>query len=256
MPVSTKRRLVLDADFLVYTIGHKIMKPVDLGDGNVNSTFSMADLRASVDDLFSHFFEELNTRECVICLSDPEKNWRSEIYPPYKQNRKPGTRPMAYESVRRELAARWETLQFPRMEADDLVGALATDPASKYEENVIVSPDKDLLTIPGFLYNPSTKAFTLSTQEEADLEHMRQTLVGDRCDNFPGLPKCGPVGAAKILQGCTNLPEAWSKVTEAFVSKGLTTADATIQAQMAGILRHGQYNFLTQEILPWTPPQI
>lgn len=252
---QSSRRLIIDSDSFAYTIGHKVMRPVDFGDGNITATFSLADVRSAIDSIFADLFEELQTTECVLCLSDPEPkaDWRKKIYPGYKNNRKPGQRPMAYAAVRDDLSRRWQTQQHANMEADDICGVLATSP-SRYAEQILVSPDKDLLTIPGHLYNPTHKTLEYITVDQANLNHMTQTLVGDRADCFPGLPGCGPKKAAKILAGCQDIQAAWPKVVKAFEAAGLTEADALIQAQLAGILRYGQYEPDTGAVIPWEPP--
>lgn len=252
---SKPRLLIVDGDAFVYTIGNRVMRPVHLDDGNVYSVFSKADIAGDIDQVFGDLFEELKTRDCLVMLSDPApKNcWRRAIFPEYKMNRKPGTRPMAYQSVRDYLCDKFNCIYDDNMEADDLCGVYATGDLT--HEPVVVSSDKDLLTVPGFIYNPTKKTLDFLTEDQADLNHMTQTLVGDKVDNFPGLPGTGPKTAAKILNGATTLKEAWPLVVAAYEADGLTSKDALIQARLAGILRAKNYNIKTRAIRYWEPPK-
>lgn len=249
------RHLLIDADSFAYTIGSRVMVPVDLDDGNVYSVFNKADIKADLSVIMEDMFRELGTRKATFFLSDPKPVacWRKLIYPGYKNKRVPGHRPMAYQAVRDEMSSRFPVIQEPNMEADDLVGIWSTE--SSGEERVVVSPDKDLLTIPGLVYNPTKKTLDFVTLDQADMNLMAQTLTGDITDNYPGLPGCGPKTAAKILAEASTLLEAWPLVVKAFEKHGLTAADARVQAQMAGILRHGQYNWTTGLVTPWQPPK-
>mgnify|MGYP000846215557 CR=1 FL=1 len=252
------RELLVDADSFTYTIGSRVMIPVELDDGNVHAVFNRADIKADLSTVLEDMFKELGTRKAKFFLSDPNPTacWRKRIYPGYKHKRVPGHRPVAYQAVREEIAARFEVFQEPNMEADDLVGMFATKPGKKKdEERVVVSPDKDLLTVPGFVYNPTKKTLDYMTENQADMNLMMQTLTGDSTDNYPGLPGCGPKTAARILDGCFTLKEAWPKVLAAYTKAGMSEDDAVKQAQMAGILRHGQYNFATKVVTPWSPPK-
>ena len=71
-----------------------------------------------------------------------------------------------------------------------------------------------------------------------------QVLTGDATDGYPGLPGLGPVGAEKVLLGRDLLDElkCWEAIVAAYVKKGLTEADALVQARMARILRAEDYS--------------
>ena len=136
------------------------------------------------------------------------------------------------------------------------MGILAT--WDKYKPNmhkVIVSEDKDLLTIGAPIFNPRTdeKIWT-PTQQEAERFFMYQTLKGDITDGYSGLPSCGDVGANKILDKADEegIPY-WEAVVAAFKKKGLTEQDALIQARCARILRAEDYNFKDKEVKLWEP---
>ena len=60
-------------------------------------------------------------------------------------------------------------------------------------------------------------------------------------------------GAAAILEPHTSLRDMWSAVVSTFEAKGLTHADALLQARLARILRREDYDRETGEITLWTP---
>src|SRR5690242_1624757 len=79
---------------------------------------------------------------CIVAISG-QHNWRKSVMPTYKQNRTGVARPLHLSTVRRFLMDRFDHRVVDGLEADDVLGILATRPA--FAEAVIVSPDKDLL---------------------------------------------------------------------------------------------------------------
>ena len=132
------------------------------------------------------------------------------------------------------------------LEADDTLGILATN--GECSRNIIVSVDKDMLTIPCEYYNMDKEVTETVDTKLADYMHLYQTLVGDSTDNYKGCPGVGPKKAADILK----IP-SWSRVVTAFEKAGLTSDDALVQARVARILRANEYNFDTGEVILWEP---
>lgn len=186
----------------------------------------------------------------LIAFSDPHRNYfRHSLYPAYKAGRT--RKPLNHAPLRVWLEENYETVWRPGLEGDDVIGMLMSHPSGQY---VGVSGDKDLRTVPGKLFNP-TKDGGVETisLDEANLAHLMQTLVGDTTDGYKGCPGIGRVKAEKILDGHIVEEGAWHDVVEAFEKAGLDEADALLQARMAYILRHGDYNKQTQEVKLWNP---
>jgi DNA polymerase-1 len=139
-------------------------------------------------------------------------------------------------------------IEWPTLEGDDVCGILATEPYKG--KRTVASIDKDLANIPGTLFNPRTEATHQITEESARIWHLMQTLTGDPTDGYKGCPGIGEIKAAKLL-GEHGL--SWSAVVYAYESKGLTEADALVQARVARILRHTDYNRDTGEVTLWCP---
>jgi hypothetical protein len=101
---------------------------------------------------------------------------------------------------------RFKCYRIEGLEADDLLGIAGTDLA-RWGQSVIVSIDKDLETVPAFVFNPSKDRRPRQvSMAQADYRWMTQTLTGDSCDGYPGCPKIGPVKATKIFADVRHLP--------------------------------------------------
>lgn len=258
MAILSKPTLLIDADLLVYkfAFGHQ---ETFVWSEYVSSTHTELDaaiigLDAMVEDIAGEF----DWAKVVMALSDPERNFRQEIYPGYKSNRKPEDRPLLWEGLRDYItggAYKW--YQKPGLEGDDVLGILATHPSLIRGDKVIVSTDKDMKTVPGHHYNLDTKSHMNISEEEADYWHLFQTLTGDVVDQYPGCPTIGAVRAKAILEGATlgywNSFMAWRGVVAAFEKRGLTKADALVQARLARILRATDYDFDRKEPILWMP---
>ncbi len=189
-------------------------------------------------------------------VTDSAENWRKAIWPAYKSNRS-APKPLALLPIRDLLTKREDVCLRPGLEADDVIGILATRWSflDEWDHNVVIwSVDKDLLTIPGKhadIKNPGS-IFRV-TSKEADYQWWLQTLTGDTSDGYPGLPGFGPVKAKKWLD---THGASWASVREAFIQHGSNEEEARIQATMARILRAEDYDFTKKEVRPWKPPLI
>jgi hypothetical protein len=119
----------------------------------------------------------------------------------YKANRIGLERPVHYKAIRRYLKERWGAQVVSGMEADDALAMEAALYAYDPERVCIVSMDKDLMTVPGRLYNFKRKKMYITTPIEALRNFYTQILVGDTVDNIGGCYKCGPKKAEELLGG-------------------------------------------------------
>ena len=92
------------------------------------------------------------------------------------------------------ISESYDTIIWPRLEADDVLGILGSVKAKKGSRVVIDSEDKDLLTVPSSLLRRGV--VTKVTKEQADYTHLFQTLTGDTTDGYKGCPGVGPKRAA------------------------------------------------------------
>jgi DNA polymerase-1 len=86
-------------------------------------------------------------------------------------------------------------------EADDTVASYARLCRDSNVPYVVCSIDKDLKQIQGSHYDYKHERLTQVSATEAAFLLFKQTLMGDRTDNIPGIPGIGPVKAEKMLEG-------------------------------------------------------
>ena len=185
----------------------------------------------------------------IMCFSD-YPTFRHEVYSEYKANRIGKRKPLAFKDVAEAVRRYHDVATYPNLEADDVMGILATEEV--HPTRVIVSGDKDMKTIPCILLRNGDLE-TIS-EKRADRNWMVQVLCGDRTDNIPGLVGVGPKTAEKILGDSETLSDMWDKVIGAYEKRKLTYKSALLSARLTRILRHGEYNLHKQEVSLWEPP--
>jgi len=191
------------------------------------------------------------------------------VDPTYKMHRKADRKPLCFPDLKDKLKAEYKCVYFDGLEADDVMGILATKPGP--DHRIVISRDKDLRGIPGKLWT-GTEFLNISAAD-ADYWHLYQTLVGDASDGYKGCPGIGPKKAEAILgaapvcvdghdlcnTGCDRgrcpycFTPPWPRVVEAFIKAGLTEADALRQARLARILRWSDWDSEKKEPILWTP---
>jgi DNA polymerase-1 len=263
----TKRTLLIDADIIAYEFSNRGQRVYEWGDDEASVALDdIGEITPGIEQRFQTWMEDLEADDMIVCLtpSPDDNNFRKKLAPYYKGNRKGIAKPLLHEPVRQWLDSRYRTFMRDGLEADDCMGILSTHPTLVPGEKVIVSGDKDMQTIPGRLFNPNKTRLREISVAEADYHHMLQTLTGDQVDNYPGLRGIGPVKAEKVLDG---LPvrgikyskevldlDLWGRVVNAYVGKDLTEDDALLQARLARILRHTDYDFKRKAPILWQPP--
>ena len=246
--MAKKRVLLIDGDILIYKIATQNEVDTHWGDGlwtlHCDEKQCIADVDAQIEDLGS----QLEADNYVVALTD-KHNFRKDVMPTYKANRKEKRKPMVLNALRKYVMEKHNGVIWKNLEADDVLGIMATEPTD--EERIIVSIDKDLKQIPATLSTDGV-LFKETPLKLADYWFMIQTLSGDAVDGFSGCPSVGIMTAQKILKD-KKLPikKQWELVVETYKKKGLFEHDAFQQAQVARILRHGEYNVKTGEVTRW-----
>jgi DNA polymerase-1 len=132
------------------------------------------------------------------------------------------------------------------MEADDLIGIMCTQAP---KTTIALSGDKDFATLPITWYNFLRDELVTLTKEEANKNHLIQTLMGDATDGYQGLKGVGPKTAVKLLD---KHGWDWEAIVKIYESKDMTEEDALLTARLAYILR--TENFKDGKIILWQPP--
>ena len=217
---------------------------LDFGDDVIIVVSRFADAYKNVTQELSRIKAEFmwDMPEMILFFSDSQ-NFRKKIYPDYKghRNRK---KPCGYRRVINELSQFYKVIRIAELEADDAMGIYATHEPG----NIIVSPDKDMRQIPGRLYD--LKETVDITEEEGMRWHLIQTLAGDQTDGYGGVPGIGVKRAIDLLEkdGYT-----WETVVKAFQSKELDEDTALMNARLAKILQHTNYDAVERRVIPWLP---
>tara|TARA_R100000697_G_scaffold106561_1_gene121012 strand:- start:656 stop:1399 length:744 start_codon:yes stop_codon:yes gene_type:complete len=246
-----KKTALIDGDVVLYEVTASCEQAWDWGDDlwTLHSDFKEA--RQKFDCWVADLIKLLDVDKAVIALSD-KKNWRKDVLPSYKANRKGKRKPLTFPSLREYVLKVYECAHFPRLEADDVLGIMATD-ESRMSIDTVVTIDKDLKTVPGHHFNPNhpEDGVVEVSLEQANFNHLMQALAGDPVDGYPGCPGIGPVRAERILKE----DPSWDKVVKMYESKSLSRSDALVQARVARILRHGEYDSVTEEVKLWSPDE-
>lgn len=260
-----KTVLLIDADVLLHKAVQFAAVEVDWPDSFTSIAVDEKSAQSYLKREVARLQIELQAQSAILAVGDRTNNWRKQLEPTYKGNRAKlmglGRRPPGFEALERFMEAEYEVVRWPRLEGDDVLGILATLPMT--DRRIIVSIDKDLRTVPGWLYNPDKHPDGPLWIDplDADRAHLELTLRGDLADGYRGCPGVGKVGAAKILDAAYEGPEEfraqrrWEGVQEAFVKAGLTSQDALLQARLARVLRAGEYDPKTHKVRLWAPPE-
>jgi len=147
------------------------------------------------------------------------KTFRDDWFPEYKAHRPPMPPEMVSQIEPLHAAIRaagWPLLCVDGVEADDVIGTLATKAAVNGIETLISTGDKDLTQ----LVDPLTRWYNTMSNELLDEAGVEAkfgvppaliidylTLVGDTVDGVPGVAKCGPKTAVKWLTQYGSLDE-------------------------------------------------
>lgn len=261
-PSRPLRTLLIDADILAYSAAASNQTIVQWDEGAEPSVATDRDAaERQIADAIDKLMADLNADDYLLCLSDDFQNFRKDVWAQYKGNRKTVERPVMLYDLKEWMADNFPHDRRRKLEADDVMGILATEPGSG-EDRIIVSADKDMQTIPGLLYRPQEGKVRWIDPEEADRFHLMQTLMGDATDGYPGCPGVGPDKASSALderygwaphehifragprKGTSetrwekvDMDDPWKIVVSHFYKAGLTAHDALVQARLARILR-------------------
>lgn len=148
----------------------------------------------------------------IACVFDAKgKTFRDDLYPEYKANRAsmPEDLALQIEPIHQAVRAMgWPIVMVEGIEADDVIGTLATEATAQGLSTIVSTGDKDLAQ----LVNARVSLVNTMSNETLDREGVIAkfgvpperivdylSLVGDTVDNVPGVAKVGPKTAVKWL---------------------------------------------------------
>src|SRR6185312_9202689 len=147
----------------------------------------------------------------AFVVDAPGRTFRDDLYAEYKANRAPmpdDLRAQVEPMMKIVEALGFPILRVAGVEADDVIGTLATRAAADGIEVEVSTGDKDFAQLVGpnvLLVNTMTRTRMgragviekFGVPPERIVDYL--ALMGDAIDNIPGVPKCGPKTAAKWL---------------------------------------------------------
>ena len=170
--------------------------------GAIHGVMNM--LRKLINDLDPKYF--------AVIFDAKGKTFRNDLYKEYKANRPPMDEDLRcqieplHEIIR---ASGWPLLVIDNVEADDVIGTLATQASQLSLSTIISTGDKDMAQLVddnvslintmnnGGLMGHDGVVEKFGVKPDQIIDYL--TLMGDKVDNIPGVEKVGPKTAAKWI---------------------------------------------------------
>lgn len=240
--------LLIDADVTTHVAAVVAQEEVYWSEDTVSIYSDINKAKQKFRDQIKKYQEATQIDEFKLCFSGSQ-NFRKSLNPTYKGNRK-GSKPVGYGVIKEWALQEFPSMYKPSLEADDCLGILAT----RFEgRTVILTIDKDLLSVPGKMYHlkpDGTGEWYDTDLKTADFRFLSQAISGDHTDGYGGVPGVGPKKAEELLK---KHGAVWKTVEDAYIKAGLTKEDALLNARMARILRKEDWDFDNEQVKLWNP---
>jgi hypothetical protein len=184
---------IVDGDILLYRICFSIDPEAEL-----------YVVKAHCDQYLNNLFMKVGCTAYIGIIGiHGSNNPKYSIAPDYKRGR-PTDKPPHWNTVINYLISKWGFSPISGCETDDAIDLCA----SRIENHIVVSSDKDLLQIPGkhFIMGVMRKGKVVRedktvniTKEQAKKQFYTQMLTGDTVDNVSAIYGIGPKKAEKLL---------------------------------------------------------
>lgn len=243
--------MLVDGDFLLHRASCSVMVNTDISDCKREQSVNPDEGLDYITRIIDRISSLLDADDIAIYLScGRSTSFRRKLAPFYKSNRDSSLRHLGIKTIKGLLRSKYNVFEHQFLEADDLIGIEATTQEDGVEK-IVVGNDKDFKSIPcNYLcYMHMEDGVITTSVEEADRNHLIQTLMGDASDGYKGCPKIGKVKAEFIVDN------GWSAVVKAYEDAGMDSNDALLNARLAWILRNGDLND-NGKVNLWKPKNI
>jgi DNA polymerase-1 len=203
--MARRRLFLIDASGYVYRAFHALPALNTTRGLPTNATLGFANMLAKL-------LRGGSDRDYLAVVFDaPGKKFRDAIYAGYKQTRAPmpdDLRPQLPYIRRLVDALRLTVIEQPDVEADDVIGTLATRAAAEGLETVIVTGDKDMMQLVG----ERTTLYDDVRNRRVGIPEVRERfgvepelvpdvlgLMGDSIDDIPGVKGIGQKTASALV---------------------------------------------------------
>lgn len=249
--------LLIDADYPLIAASTAAQKNIDWGDGVTTAHASLEDAQRIFEEMLQKIYRVAWEADHVdhglhLCFSCPTRRYfRHDIDPEYKGHRRGGPRPLLVQQLREWVEQNYYCWTRPNLEADDVIGILATHPKLIEGKKIVVSVDKDLHQIPGRHINPQKPHLGVhEISHEAGRRQLAiQVLTGDTVDGYKGCPGIGVKRATRIVEagGAAHI----LPILATYLKAGCTEEYFTQQYNLARILQYHCYDFKRKEPVLW-----
>ena len=142
-------KLLVDADYFFYRAASSSEEEHEY---NADLTVIVGDFKRGkhiVEHELTKLRQRFNSDDILLFFTD-RTNFRKTIDPSYKGNRTK-RKPCGYLKLKDWGIETYPSLIYPHLEADDVLGIVATNGSVK--DFVLISPDKDMAQIPCRIYD-------------------------------------------------------------------------------------------------------
>jgi DNA polymerase-1 len=250
------RIVLIDADIDLYQISQQNQTEVHWDESTISMSFNLANAKHVFDETIAGIVQKVEADSYLLCISG-DNNFRKKNFPEYKANRKDVRKPMGYQELKKHAMENHPYKMYDELEADDVMGIMATKSHDNDYEYVIHSDDKDLKTIPALIWDRFSKKVVRTSELEANRFLYTQILTGDVTDGYKGCPKIGKLKAQKALAVCSSELEMREAAFQLYLKEykdDMTAREKMmIQAGQARILRSSDYDFKNKSVIIWHP---
>jgi DNA polymerase-1 len=210
--MSEKKLFLLDAYALIYRAHFAFTK-----NPRINSKGHNTSVPFGFTNTLLEVIQKQKPTHIAVAFDTAAKTFRDDMFKEYK-----ATRQATPEDIKHGIPTVKEIirgfnipiLEMDGYEADDIIGTIATQAATKGYVVYMMTPDKDfgqLVKENVFLYKPAYMGNAVDVLgpkevcEKWDIENVSQVidilgLQGDSSDNIPGIPGVGPKTASDLLK--------------------------------------------------------
>ena len=246
---NTEKYMLVDGDLLSYKLSSALEQVIDWGNDNWTLWSDFKICKQLWTQSIGFYMGLTKSKNPIICFSD-DKNFRKQLDSDYKSYRKKIRKPICYKALRDWIEKTHQCVSYKGLEGDDVIGLLAT---GKYKNNsVIISGDKDMRTIPSWQLCIIDDQLETVNENLADYNFCTQVLTGDQTDGYKGCVGVGAVKASRVLLDKKTIDTQWEAVIREYVRNKYNVDDAYNQAQLARILREGEYDYKLNKPILWS----
>ena len=205
MTTQTEKPLVLvDGSSYLYRAFHGMPSLTNSQGEHTGAIYGVVNMLRSL-------LREYEPEHIAVVFDAKGKTFRDDMYSDYKANRAPMP-----DDLRSQVEPIHEIVRamglplviIPGVEADDVIGTLAVQATECGMKTLVSTGDKDMAqlvddsvtlinTMTGQVSNPDSVVEKFGVRPDQIIDYL--ALVGDKVDNVPGVPKCGPKTAVKWL---------------------------------------------------------